>query len=43
MRNTKVFGLSLPKEIMDWIDEERGDVNRSKFISRILEKELKSN
>ena len=33
-------GLSLPIEIYDKIDDLRGDIPRSKFILRILEKTL---
>lgn len=32
------FGISLPPEIVDSIDFERGDVSRSRFLLRILEK-----
>lgn len=31
------WGLSLPKELIYLIDEERGDVSRSKYILRLLE------
>ncbi len=30
-------GLSLPKDILLKIDEERGDIPRSKYILRLLE------
>jgi hypothetical protein len=32
------FGISLPKEIVKKIDAERGDIPRSKYLLRILEK-----
>ena len=32
------MGISLPIKILAEIDEKRGDVSRSRFISRILEK-----
>lgn len=32
------FGISLPKKLLDSIDQERGDVSRSRFILRLLEK-----
>jgi len=36
-RKNVPFGLSLSKELMRSIDEERGDISRSKFVSRLLE------
>ena len=33
------IGISLPKEIMKKIDTDRGDVPRSRFVLRILEKQ----
>ena len=30
--------LTLPEKIIDKIDKERGDVNRSKYVLRLLEK-----
>jgi hypothetical protein len=39
---TKITGISLPEQIVKIIDYERGDVSRSKFILRILEKILPS-
>ena len=32
------IGISFPKELIEKIDKERGDVSRSRFIQRILEK-----
>ena len=32
------FGISLPTELVKKIDTERGDVPRSKYLLRILEK-----
>jgi hypothetical protein len=31
-------GISLPKEIVTKIDSERGDVSRSRYLLRIVEK-----
>jgi len=31
-------GLSLPRDFIKKIDEERGDIPRSRFIFRLLEK-----
>jgi len=41
-RNTKyaLFGLSLPVEILAWVDKTRGDIPRSRFIARIVAEEL---
>jgi hypothetical protein len=32
------FGISLPKELVKKIDTERGDIPRSKYLLRILER-----
>ena len=32
-------GLSLPIELMRQIDSERGDISRSRYVLRILEKQ----
>lgn len=36
----QIFGVSLPKNVVEKIDEQRGDVPRSKFILRIIERHL---
>jgi metal-responsive CopG/Arc/MetJ family transcriptional regulator len=36
----KVIAISLPKRLCEEMDFKRGDVPRSKFISRLLEKTL---
>lgn len=36
--STQVVGISFPKELIEKIDSERGDVSRSKYIVRGLEK-----
>jgi hypothetical protein len=33
------IGISLPREVLIKIDSERGDIPRSKFVMRMLEKE----
>lgn len=33
-------GVSLPKEVIEKIDTERGDVSRSRYILRKLQKEV---
>jgi metal-responsive CopG/Arc/MetJ family transcriptional regulator len=38
MQRYNSVGISLPKNIFLKIDEERGDISRSRFIVRILEK-----
>ena len=35
------IGISLPKDIIEKIDVERGDIARSKFILRLIESSLK--
>jgi hypothetical protein len=37
-----VMGICLPKSLKDAIDTRRGDIPRSKYISRILEQQLVS-
>jgi hypothetical protein len=32
------IGISLPKELMEKIDIDRGDIPRSRYVLRILEK-----
>ena len=39
MQKCKPIGISLPKEFMQKIDVERGDVPRSRYVLRILEKQ----
>jgi hypothetical protein len=38
MQQSIAVGISLPKEIMSKMDSERGDVPRSRYLLRILEK-----
>lgn len=33
----KTIGISLPKEIIEQIDSDRGDINRSRYILRLIE------
>lgn len=40
MDNHKNAGISFPVELLERIDKERGDVPRSKYVIRILEKQL---
>jgi hypothetical protein len=43
LTNTKiVMGICLPKSLKEAIDTRRGDIPRSKYISRILERQLVS-
>ena len=43
MQSTIAVGISLPKEIITKIDSERGDIPRSRYLLRLLEKMYKSN
>ena len=36
----KAFGISLPTELITTIDKLRGDVTRSRYIQRLIEKAL---
>ncbi|MGH9982636.1 MAG: hypothetical protein ACRD8W_01620 [Nitrososphaeraceae archaeon] len=38
MSRYKSTGLSLPAEVMEKIDNERGDVSRSRFVLRLIER-----
>lgn len=38
MQNCVSAGLSLPKKLMQKIDVERGDISRSRFLLRLIEK-----
>jgi hypothetical protein len=38
MQSIRNFGISMPNEIVRKIDIDRGDVPRSKYLLRILEK-----
>jgi hypothetical protein len=35
---SKIMAFSLPSEIIDRIDIEKGDVSRSRFLLRLIEK-----
>ena len=39
MKSNLVLGISLPRQIVGQIDSERGDVPRSRYVLRILEKQ----
>jgi len=43
MKNAKTIGISFPRQIIEKIEHDRGDVPRSRFIWKMLEKELKLN
>ena len=36
--NAKTFGLSVPKEVFKPTEENRGDMSRSKYILRTIER-----
>jgi len=38
MQGCIAIGISLPKDILSRIDSDRGDVSRSKYLLRMLEK-----
>lgn len=45
MRDNKsrITGISLPENIIKWIDKERGDITRSRYILRLIEREMRNN
>jgi hypothetical protein len=38
MQKFRAVGLSLPKEFMQISDSERGDISRSRYLLRMLER-----
>jgi hypothetical protein len=42
MRKTVTSGVSLPSELIHRIDKDRGDIPRSKYLLRILQKSYDS-
>lgn len=36
MQRHKTAGISIPAELMQRIDNERGDISRSRFVLRLL-------
>ena len=38
--NVKTFGCSLPKPLLVKLDNVRGDVNRSRYIQRLIENKI---
>ena len=38
MQKSTSVGISFPKKVIEKIDEERGDVSRSKYLLRIIER-----
>jgi hypothetical protein len=42
VRTTETINLAVPLGMVERIDQVRGDVPRSRFVSRILEKALKT-
>ena len=43
MKKSIPVGISLPKEILEKIDMERGDVSRSRYLLRKIEEYYSSN
>ncbi len=41
-KKVKTAGISLPENVINYIDNQRGDISRSKYILRIIEKNLPS-
>jgi metal-responsive CopG/Arc/MetJ family transcriptional regulator len=39
MHNCIAIGISLPKEMMKKIDTDRGDIPRSRYVARMLERQ----
>jgi metal-responsive CopG/Arc/MetJ family transcriptional regulator len=42
MDNTVKLGITLPKSIVQKIDQKRGDIPRSRYIRRVIERYLGS-
>jgi metal-responsive CopG/Arc/MetJ family transcriptional regulator len=43
LKRYKATGISLPDELLKEIDNERGDISRSRYLLRLLEKLYKCN
>ena len=41
MQRCKTAGISIPVELMRKIDQERGDVTRSRYILRLMQRGMK--
>lgn len=41
MQRCKTAGISIPVELMTKIDQERGDVTRSRYIVRLMQRGMK--
>ena len=39
-RRGVLFGITLPKLVLDAIDRKRGDIPRSKYFQRLAEKDV---
>jgi metal-responsive CopG/Arc/MetJ family transcriptional regulator len=37
LKRSTVTGFSIPKELYHWLEMQRGDVSRSRFLQRIIE------
>lgn len=43
MQKSISVGISFPKKVIEKIDEERGDVSRSKYLLKIIERSYLEN
>jgi len=43
MQRHKATGISFPDELLKEIDSERGDISRSRYLLRLLEKQNRCN
>jgi metal-responsive CopG/Arc/MetJ family transcriptional regulator len=43
LRKYRATGISLPDELLKELDSERGDISRSRYLLRLLEKQYKCN
>jgi hypothetical protein len=39
MQESIAVGISLPRKLMSQIDSERGDISRSRFLLRLIERQ----
>lgn len=40
MRKTTLLTVSMPKDIFDQLEKQRGDVTRSRFVCKIIKEHL---
>lgn len=42
LKSSKITGLSLPETVVAYIDSQRGDISRSRYVLRLIETSINS-